>query len=83
MFNLETNEDVDKLAAEADTLNPQMQQHLVKSNFLDSLVAQKLLYNKAMKDKGLDQKELKTTLELSRLQTAGREIGRASCRERV
>lgn len=70
MFNLKTNEEVDQLASEADTLSPQMQQYIVKSSFLDSLVAQKLLYNKAIKDTQLDQKELKTTLELSRLQTA-------------
>ena len=69
MLNLETNEEVDKLAAEADTLNPQLRQYLVKSSFLDHLVAQKLIYKKAMDDNSMDKKEMETALELAKMQT--------------
>lgn len=70
MLNLDSNEAVDELAAKADTLSPQVQQSVVKANFLDSLVAQKLLYRKALSDPNVDQKQLKVALKLAELQTA-------------
>jgi hypothetical protein len=70
-YNLKSNEDVDKLAAEVDTLDPRdpRRQYLLKSNFIDHLVAQRLLYNKAVNDSSIDKKELNTTIELAKMQT--------------
>ncbi len=67
MANLETNEEVDKLAE-----NPAYANHplLSKAGFLDHIIAQKLLYKKAMSDKSIDKDELKTVIEMIKIQTA-------------
>lgn len=70
-LNLASNEEVDKLAANPSTLRPEYKQTLIKSNFLDHLVAQKLLFKKAMNDTKLDRKELNTIVEISKLQLVG------------
>ncbi len=69
-FGLNSNEEVDRLAADAAELNPQVQQYIVKENFLEHLIAQKLLYKKAMADQTVDQKEMKAAMELSKMNTA-------------
>jgi hypothetical protein len=67
MANVETNEEVDKLAE-----NPAYANHplLSKAGFLDHIIAQKLLYKKAMDDKSIDKDELKTVIEMIKIQTA-------------
>lgn len=67
MANVETNEEVDKLAE-----NPAYANHplLSKAGFLDHIIAQKLLYKKAMNDKSIDKDELKTVIEMIKIQTA-------------
>jgi len=67
MANVPTKEDVDKLAAD-----PAYADHpfLNKANFLDHLIAQKLIYNKAMKDKSIDKEELNSILEITKIQAA-------------
>ncbi len=70
-LNLPTNEEVDKLASNPSNLRPELQQTLIKSNFLDHLVAQKLLFKKAMNDPKLDKGELNTIIEISKLQLVG------------
>ena len=69
-YNLRTNEEVDKLASEAGNLDPRdtRRQYLAKNNFVDYLIAQKLVYNKAVKDPSVDKKELDAILEMSRMQ---------------
>jgi len=66
MTNIESNEEIDKLAA-----NPEYANHplLSKAGFLDHLIAQKILYRKAMDDKAIDHKELDTVIEMIRVQT--------------
>lgn len=66
MANVETNEEVDKLAE-----NPAYANHplLSKPGFLDHLIAQKVLYKKAMDDKAIDHKELDTVIEMIKIQT--------------
>jgi len=70
-YNLRTNEEVDKLASDVDNLDPRdsRRQYLIKSNFVDHLIAQKLVYNKAMKDPSVDRKELDAILEMAKIQT--------------
>jgi len=70
-YSLRTNEDVDKLASDVDSLDPRdsRRQYLIKSNFVDHLIAQKLVYNKAMKDPSVDRKELDAILEMAKIQT--------------
>jgi len=66
LTNLEKNEDIDKIASDpAYARNP----YLNKSRFLDQLISQKLLYKKAMSDKDIDKEELKTLIEISKMQT--------------
>jgi len=67
MANVETNEEVDKLAE-----NPAYANHplLSKAGFLDHIIAQKLLYKKAMNDKSIDKDELDTVIEMIKIQTA-------------
>lgn len=67
MANVPSKEDVDKLAAD-----PAYADHpfLNKANFLDHLIAQKLIYNKAMKDKSIDKEELNSILEITKIQAA-------------
>ena len=67
MANVETNEEVDKLAE-----NPAYANHplLSKTGFLDHIIAQKLLYKKAMDDKSIDHDELDTVIEMIKIQTA-------------
>jgi len=66
MTNVETNEEVDKLAD-----NPSYANHplLSKAGFLDHLIAQKLLYKKAMNDKNINKDELNTVIEMIKIQT--------------
>ncbi len=66
MTNVETNEEVDKLAE-----NPTYANHplLSKAGFLEHLIAQKLLYKKAMNDKNIDKDELDTIIEMIKIQT--------------
>ncbi len=68
LFNIEDKEEVDKMAANPQSMNPQYQKVFVKKNFLDQLIAQKLLYKKALSDKDIDQEELKTYIELAKMQ---------------
>jgi hypothetical protein len=70
-LNLASNEDVDRIAANPSTIRPEYRQTLIKSNFLDHLVAQKLLFKKAMNDPKLDKEELNTIIEISKLQLVG------------
>jgi len=67
MANVETDAEVDKLAE-----NPAYANHplLSKAGYLDHIIAQKLLYNKARNDKSIDQKELDTVIEMIKIQTA-------------
>jgi hypothetical protein len=67
MANVDSNEDVDRLANDPAYANHPF---LNKSNFLDHLIAQKLIYNKAMNDKSIDKDELNTILEITKIQTA-------------
>ncbi len=69
MFNLQTNDQVDKMAEQAGMMNPQVQQMLNKNSFLDQMIAQKLIYTKALNDDSIDQKELKTLVEFTKMQT--------------
>lgn len=66
MTNVETNEEVDKIAE-----NPAYANHplLSKTGFLDHIIAQKLLYKKAMDDKAIDHDELDTVIEMIKIQT--------------
>ncbi len=70
-LNLETNADVDKLAADPSSLRPEIKQTIIRKNFLDHLIAQKLIYKKAMNDKNVNRDELNTIIELSKLQLVG------------
>lgn len=67
MANVTSKEDVDKLADDPAYANHPF---LNKANFLDHLIAQKLIYNKAMSDKNVDKEELNSILEITRIQTA-------------
>ena len=67
MLNVEKDE-IDKMAADPSTLNPQVQQLVVKKSFLDQLVAQKVIYTKALNDDSINKDELKTIIEISKLQ---------------
>jgi hypothetical protein len=66
MTNIESNEEIDKLAE-----NPAYANHplLSKAGFLDHLIAQKLLYKKAMDDKSINHDELDTIVEMIKIQT--------------
>lgn len=66
MTNMETNEEIDKLAE-----NPAYANHplLSKAGFLDHIIAQKILYKKAMDDKAIDHNELDTVIEMIKIQT--------------
>lgn len=66
MTNIETNEEIDKLAE-----NPAYANHplLSKAGYLDHIIAQKLLYKKAFSDKAINQDELKTVVEMMKIQT--------------
>ena len=68
LLRVETDEEVDKMAANAASLNPQYQQYLVKSNFLDHIIAQKLLYKKALADGDINQDNLETIIEIAKMQ---------------
>ncbi len=67
LTNIDSKEEIDKLAD-----NPAYANHpfLNKANFLEHLIAQKVLYDKAMSDKSLDKDELNTLLEMVKIQTA-------------
>lgn len=67
LTNIDSKEEIDKLAD-----NPAYANHpfLNKANFLDHLIAQKVLYEKAMDDKSIDKDELETLLEMVKVQTA-------------
>jgi len=67
LTNIDSKEEIDKLAE-----NPAYANHpfLNKANFLDHLIAQKVLYEKAMDDKSIDKDELETLLEMIKVQTA-------------
>lgn len=67
MANVNSKEEVDKLASDPSYANHPF---LNKSNFLDHLIAQKLIYSKAMSDKSIDKDELTTILEITKIQTA-------------
>ena len=67
MANVNSKEEVDKLASDPSYANHPF---LNKSNFLDHLIAQKLIYNRAMSDKSIDKDELNTILEITKIQTA-------------
>jgi len=68
LLNIDKNEEIDKLAADPSLLNPQLQQYIIKANFLDHLVAQRLLFKKALSDKTVSQKELETIQEIAKMQ---------------
>ncbi len=68
-LKVDSKEEIDKYASNAANLNPQLRQFLVKSNYLDHLIAQKLLYKKALKDDEIDQDELETIIQLSTMTT--------------
>lgn len=67
MTNIDSKEEIDKLAA-----NPAYASHpfLNKSNYLEHLIAQKVLFEKAMDDKSIDKEELETLIEMVKVQTA-------------
>lgn len=66
MTNIETNEEIDKLAASPEYANHPL---LSKAGFLEHIIAQKLLYKKAMEDKSIDHDELNTVIEMIKIQT--------------
>jgi len=68
-LRVDSNEDVDKMAKNTENLNAQARQTLVKANYLDFLISQKLVYQKAINDKDIDQDELNTIIELSKMTT--------------
>lgn len=65
--NIDSKEEIDKLAE-----NPAYAGHpfLNKANYLEHLIAQKVLYDKAMSDKSIDKDELETLIEMVKVQTA-------------
>jgi len=67
LTNIDSKEEIDKLSN-----NPAYANHpfLNKANFLDHLIAQKVLFEKAMDDKSIDKEELETLLEMVKVQTA-------------
>lgn len=67
MANVNSREEVDRLANDPSYANHPF---LNKANFLDHLIAQKLIYSKAMNDKSIDKEELNTILEITKIQTA-------------
>lgn len=66
MTNIDSNEEIDKLAASPEYANHPL---LSKAGFLDHLIAQKLLYKKAMTDKAIDKNELDAVMEMIKVQT--------------
>jgi len=58
-------EDIDKLSADMSMINHPT---LNKTKFMDFLVSRKLLFQKAMKDDSINKDELKTVIELFKLQ---------------
>ena len=84
MLNLATNEEVDQLAEQAESLdNPQLQQLLVKTNFLDQLIAQRLVYNRAFSDKSIDKKEMDAFLKFTRMQAIASYYMAQKLRDRI
>lgn len=67
LTNIDSKEEIDKLAD-----NPAYANHpfLNKANYLDHLIAQTVLFEKAMDDKSIDKDELETLLEMVKVQTA-------------
>ena len=64
-LNVDSNEEIDKLAED-----PRFEKTMLnKNNFLEYLVAQKLLYNKAMSDKTIDKDEFNTYVEFAKMQS--------------
>jgi len=66
MADVQTDEEVDNLAAKPEYANHPM---FSKSGYLDHLIAQKLLFKKAMEDKTVNEKELSTLMELIKMQS--------------
>ena len=66
MTNIESNEEIDKLAESPAYANHPL---LSKTGFLDHIIAQKLLYKKAMNDKAINKDELDTVIEMIKIQT--------------
>jgi len=64
LFNIDSPEEVDKLAKK-----PGYEDVLNKSKFLENLVAQKILYQKAMDDKTIDKDEFNTYIEFAKIQS--------------
>ena len=63
-LNVDSNEEIDKLAED-----PRFEKTMLnKNNFLEYLVAQKLLYKKAMNDKTIDKDEFNTYVEFAKMQ---------------
>jgi hypothetical protein len=83
LLNLESKDDVDRLAAESANLNPQLKQYLLKPNYLDNLIAQKLLYSRAMKDKLVNREELDTVIELAKMDAVARYFLAARLRDKI
>ncbi|MCP4130674.1 MAG: hypothetical protein GY754_06800 [bacterium] len=67
-LQVETNEEVDKIAADPSKQNPQIQQLLSKAFVLDALINQKLIYKKALSDETIDKKELDAYMEMAKMQ---------------
>ena len=70
-LNIESKEEIDKLAEDPAFLNPQVQQSVVKASFLDNLIAMKLLYAKAMEDKEINRTELDIVIDITVMQMVG------------
>ena len=68
LLNIEKNEDVDKLAENPSDLRPEIQQMVVKTNYLEHIIAQKLIHKKAMNDETINKKELETLIKMSEMQ---------------
>ena len=63
-LNVDSRQEVDRMASD-----PSMMSIIPpKSLFMDQLIAQKVIYRKAMKDKTLNKKELDTLIELATMQ---------------
>ncbi len=63
-LNVDSRQDVDKMANDPSMMNIIPPKNL----FMDQLIAQKVLYKKAMSDKSLNKKELDTLIELATMQ---------------
>ena len=69
LLNLDTKDDVDKMAQDPSLAGTPVQRMLQKPSYMDQLIAQHLLYRKAMGDKTLNKEELDTVIELATMQT--------------